>query len=66
MKVEQRTVHIRKEISILDNCTINQALADLEFAEIWRFTAFAPVIWGDRTMDFVPSLETMGEYKFRG
>ena len=29
----------------------------------WRNKDFAPDIWGDRTIDFVPCLESMGEYE---
>jgi hypothetical protein len=29
----------------------------------WRNPVFAPDIWGDRNIDFVPCLESMGEYE---
>ena len=29
----------------------------------FRNNQFSPDIWGDRTIDFIPSLETMGEYE---
>jgi hypothetical protein len=43
-----------------------RTLAALSISGQWpyfRHPAFAPDIWGDRTIDFVPCLETMGEYE---
>lgn len=43
-----------------------RTLAAISVSGQWpyfRNTQFAPDIWGDKTIDFVPCLETMGEYE---
>lgn len=43
-----------------------RALAAISVSGQWpyvRNTAFAPDIWGDKNIDYIPSLETMGEYE---
>lgn len=43
-----------------------RALAALSVSGQWPYVrdkSFAPDIWGDRTIDFIPCLETMGEYE---
>ncbi|MCW3062637.1 MAG: hypothetical protein JWQ02_4458, partial [Capsulimonas sp.] len=44
----------------------DRALAAISVSGQWpyfRDKIFAPDIWGDKTIDYVPSLETMGEYE---
>jgi len=43
----------------------DRTLAALSVSGQWPYVRnqFAPDIWGDRTIDFVPCLETMGEYE---
>jgi hypothetical protein len=45
----------------------NRALAAISVSGQWPYVrdrgTFAPDIWGDRTIDYIPSLETMGEYE---
>ena len=44
----------------------DRTLAAISVSGQWPFfrsPVFVPDIWGDRTIDFVPSLESMGEYE---
>ena len=44
----------------------DRTLAAISVSGQWpyfRSPVFAPDIWGDRTIDYVPALETMGEYE---
>ena len=44
----------------------DRALAAISVSGQWPYVrnpTFSPDIWGDRTIDFIPALETMGEYE---
>jgi hypothetical protein len=44
----------------------DRALAAISFSGQWPYVrnpVFSPDIWGDRTIDYIPALETMGEYE---
>jgi hypothetical protein len=44
----------------------DRTLAAISVSGQWPYVrnpTFSPDIWGDRTIDFIPSLETMGEYE---